>query len=191
MDIFATVVKFLLKLPRRTLMLVGLGAVVVVLWGIHVGLSWLHRVNSASFSPTAVGLTADNQTGSDQYTALNLTSLYPGASLYVGLTVANLGTGDFTYSMVSTGSGDAKLAADVRIAVADVAAGACNSSGFATGVSLGGESPGLSGPAFSGRVLRSGTSEYLCFHVRLPAGLPSSLQGASAQATLNFTAQES
>jgi hypothetical protein len=92
---------------------------------------------------------------------------------------------------VSTGSGDAKLSADVRVAIAAVTAGACNSSGFAVGVSLGGESRGLSGPAFSGRVLRSGTSEYLCFHVRLPVGLPSSLQGASAQATLNFTAKES
>jgi hypothetical protein len=190
-EISAAVVKFLLKLPKRTLMLAGAGVLVVILWGIHAGLGWLHRVNSASFSPAAVSLTVDNGTGSDEYTALNLTSLYPGASLYAGMTVANTGSGDFTYCMVSTASGDARLAADVRISVADVAAGACNSAGFAAGISLAGESRGLAGPSFSGRVLRAGTSEYLCFHVRLPAGLPSSLQGASAQATLNFTAQQS
>jgi hypothetical protein len=190
-EISAAVLKFLLKLEKRTLMIVGAAVLVAVLWGVHIGLSWLHRVNSATLSPATVGLTADNQTGADVYTVLNVTSLYPGASLYVGLTVANVGSSNFTYGMVSTASGDAKLAADVRIRVAEVPAGACSSSGFATGTSLGGETRGLSSPAITSRALQAGSSEYLCFHVRLPAGLPSSLQGDSAQATLNFTAQHS
>lgn len=191
MEISAAVVKFLLKLEKRTLMLVLTAVLVAVIWGVHAGLSWLHRVNSATFSPATVGLTVESQSGSDMYTVLNLTSLYPGASLYVGLTVANMGSGDFTYSMVSTPSGDGKLATDVRIGIAQVMAGSCNSGGFALGDELGGEASGLSNAAVSGRVLHAGTSEYLCFHVRLPAGLPSSLQGDSAQATLDFTAQHS
>ena len=183
--------RFLLKLPRRALLLVGAVVIVALLWGVHLGLAWLHRVNSAAFSPATVGLTIDNQTGADQYTALNLTSVMPGASLYTGLTVANVGSSDFEYSMSTTASGDAKLASSVRISIAAVPAGGCGSSAFASGTALFREARGLPSASISGRLLAAGSSEYLCFHVRLPPGLPSSLQGDSAQATFNFTAQQS
>jgi hypothetical protein len=184
-------VRFLLKLPRRTLLLSGVAFVVVILWGVHVGLGWLHRVNSASFTPATVTLTTNNETGADEYTALNLTNVIPGASLYTGLTVANTGSGDFRYSMSTTASGNAQLASSVRISIATVPAGACNSSAFSGGTVLFSEARGLPSASIGIRPLAAGSSEYLCFHVRLPLGVPNSLQGDSAQATFNFTAQQS
>jgi hypothetical protein len=184
-------VRFLLKLPRRALLLSGAVLVVVILWGVHMGLGWLHRVNSASFTLATVGLTVNNDAGSDEYTALNLTSVIPGASLYTGLTVANTGSSGFRYSMSTTASGNAQLASSVRISIAAVPVGGCNSSAFASGTVLFSEARGLPSASIGARLLSAGTSEYLCFHVRLPLGMPNSLQGDSAQATFNFTAQQS
>jgi hypothetical protein len=184
-------VRFLLKLPRRALLLSAGVLLVVVLWGVHVGLGWLHRVNSASFTPASVGLTVDSGTGADEYTALNLTSVIPGASLYAGLTVANTGSSDFRYSMSTTASGNATLASSVRISIAAVPAGGCNSSAFSSGTMLFSEARGLPSASIGAQPLAAGSSEYLCFHVQLPVGMPNSLQGDSAQATFNFTAQQS
>jgi len=116
--------------------------------------------------------------------------MQPGADDYVGVTVANTGTTDFSFSMSSTPSGDGTLDRDLKIGVAVVPAGGCTSSGYAAGTPLYRDARGLSGATVRAQPLAAGDSEYLCFHVQLPMAVPQSILGRSAQDTLNFTAQQ-
>jgi hypothetical protein len=175
---------------KQARLIIGIAFLAVIAWAVHVVLGYYHRYNSAAFSPGTVSLALNSPTGEAEYTALSLTGMMPGADVYVGLTVANEGSTTFKYSMTSTASGDGTLSKDIRIGVAAVAGNGCSSSAYSSGASLLRDTAGLSNASFSGRALPGAASEYLCFHARFPWGLPNSLQGRSAQATFNFTAQQ-
>jgi len=186
-------VGFLLKLipgGNKARFAVGVALLVAIAWAVHAVFGVIHRYNSGSFTTGTVDLALNTQNEEDQYTALNLNGMMPGGDVYLGLSVVNTGAGGFRYSMSAAPSGDGTLDKDLRISIAAVPASGCGSSAFTAGTSVLRETAGLSRAAISGRSLAGNTTEYLCFHVRLPFGVPNSLGGKSAQATFNFTAQE-
>jgi hypothetical protein len=170
-------------------MILGVAILVAIAWVAHVAFGMFRHVNSAALSNATVGLALNSPNGEDAYTDLSLSNVQPGADMYVGLTVANTGGSDFRYSMSSTASGDAKLARAVRIGIVVVASGGCGAAGYAAGVQVLRDAADLDRASIGVRALPASSSEYLCFHLRLPWGLPNSLQGQSAADTLNFTAQ--
>jgi hypothetical protein len=147
--------------------------------------------NSAAFSTATLSLTLNSQTGQLVFTDLNLDNMTPGAEEYAPLQVGNAGSTRFTYRMSAIESGDSMLADALTIGIAAVSSGTCTSGSYQAGASVYTDAPGLSKAAIVGRVLRPGTSEYLCFHVQLPPGAPNDLHSQSAAVTLNFTAQQS
>jgi hypothetical protein len=184
-------VKFVLGLLGNKMVRVALVVLVVILgWmGVKKGIALFHSVNSASFTTPSVSLTLDTPTGNEEYSALNLTSLAPGANIYMGLTITNSGSSGFRYGMVTTSSGDETLDKDLRIGVAAVSSG-CNPGVYSAGTRLYSDRPGLDRAAFAARSLPSGSNDYLCFHLQLPLKLPGSLAFKSAAATFDFTAEQ-
>lgn len=185
--------RFILKLipgGKEARLVLGVALLVAIAWAVHAVLGFFHRYNSASFSASTIDLALNTQTGEDQITAMSLSDMMPGGEVYVGLSVVNTGGTAFRYSMTATPSGDGTLDKDLRVGVAAVPDSGCGSSAYAGGTTLLREVAGLSRASFSGRLLAASTTEYLCFHVRLPWGLPTSLGGRAAQATFDFTAQE-
>ena len=184
---------FILKLipgGKTARLVLGIALLAGISWGVHFVYTWYQRTNSVAVSPATVGLALNSPDGEEAFTALSLTSMQPGADDYVGVTVANTGTADFSFSMSSTPSGDGTLDRDLKIGVAVVPAGGCTSSGYAAGTPLYRDARGLSGATVRAQPLAAGDSEYLCFHVQLPVAVPQSILGRSAQDTLNFTAQQ-
>lgn len=185
--------QFILKLipkGKEARLVLGVVVLVGIVWAVHAVLRFFHRYNSASFSAGAIDLALNTQTGEEQITAMSLTGMQPGADVYLGLSVVNTGSTAFRYSMTATPSGDGDLGDDLKIGVAAVPDSGCGSAAYAGGSAVLRDVAGLSRASFTGRSLAASTTEYLCFHVTLPWGFPSSLQGKSAQATLEFTAQQ-
>jgi hypothetical protein len=186
-------VSFLLKLipggktARLALAVVLLAA---ISWVVRFGYNLYKTTNSVTISPASVGLALDSPDDEEAFTVLTMTSMQPGADAYVGMTVANTGGADFWFSMSSTPSGDGGLSGDVRIGVAEVAAGGCSPSGYPAGTALHRDSRGLASASIGWQPLAAGDSEYLCFHVQLGPALPTSILGSSAQDTLNFMARQ-
>jgi hypothetical protein len=186
-------VSFILKLipgGKTARLALGVALLAGIFWVVHWGYNLYRTTNSVTVSPATVGLALNSPDDEEVYSALTLTSMQPGANAYVGVTVANTGTSDFYFAMSSTVSGDGALDSDARIGVAAVAAGSCTSSGYASGTSLHRDARGLSAASVGGQPLAAGDSEYLCFHIQLPLAVPKSIQGRSAQDTLDFTAQQ-
>jgi hypothetical protein len=185
-------VSFLLKLipgGKWARLALGIALLAGISWVVHFGYNLYRSTNSVSVSPATVGLALNSPDGEEAFTAMSLTSMQPGADAYVGVTVANTGSADFSFSMSSTPSGDGALDGDLRIGVAVVPAGSCTSSGYAAGTVLYRDARGLSGAAIGAQPLAAGDSEYLCIHVQLPVAVPQSVLGRSAQDTLDFTAR--
>jgi hypothetical protein len=186
-------VSFLLKLipgGKTARLVLGVALIAGISWVIHFVYTWYTSTNSVTVSPATVGLAVNSADGEEGYTALTMTGMQPGANAYVGVTVANTGTADFWFTMSSTASGDGSLDRDLKIGVAVVPVGNCTSLGYAAGTSLEHDTRGLSRASIKAQPLAAGDSEYLCFHVALPLALPKSILGRSAQATLNFTAEQ-
>jgi hypothetical protein len=187
-------VRFILKLipgGNQARLVLGVVVLVGIAWVVHAVQGFFHRYNSASFSTGTVDLALSTQGGSqDQLTAMSLSGMQPGADVYLGLSVVNTGSAGFRYNMIATPSGDGSLGKDLKIGVAAVPDSGCGASAYAAGTPLLRDVAGLSSASFTGRSLAASTTDYLCFHVELPSGFPSSLQGKSAQATLDFTAQQ-
>jgi hypothetical protein len=185
-------VSFILKLipaGKKARIVLAIVLLLGISWVVHFVYNLFQTTNSVAVSPVAVGLALNSPDDQEAFTALNLTSMQPGADEYVGMTVANTGTADFWFNMASTPSGDSSLGKDLLVGIAAVPAGNCSSSGYAAGTFLHRDSRGLVNASIGWQPLAAGDSEYLCFHVRLPAALPESVQGGSAQDTLNFTAR--
>ncbi|HLJ99960.1 MAG TPA: hypothetical protein VKU39_08655 [Streptosporangiaceae bacterium] len=182
--------KFVLGLLSSTKVRIALAVLVVIVgWqAVRKGVSVFRPVNMASFSSASVGLTLDSPTGNEAYSSLDLTHLLPGADIYMGLDVQDSGSSGVQYGMVTTSSGDGTLDKDLVVGVAVVTAG-CDSGVYAAGTILYAEHAGLDRAAFTGRTLGGGVSDHLCFHVRMPLKLPSSLGLKSASATFDFSAQ--
>jgi hypothetical protein len=144
----------------------------------------------ASFSTGSISLTLNSQTGEAQFTDLSMSNMKPGDEMYAGLAVGNAGSIAFKYSMSTAQSGDEDLAEALRIGIAAVSGNSCSASVYQGGTPVYAESAGLSNAAISGQALLAGHSAYLCFHVQLPSDAGTALQGESADATFNFTAQQ-
>lgn len=184
---------FLLKLiPGGNIARLALGIAVLagISWVVHFGYNLYKTTNSVTVSPASVGLALNSPVGEEAIAAVTMTSMQPGANAYVGVTVANTGTSDFWFTMSSTPSGDGSLDRELRVGVAVVPAGNCTSSGYASGTSLYRDASGLSAASIRAKPLASGDSDYLCLHIQLPLAVPKSLQGRSAQDTLDFTAEQ-
>lgn len=182
--------KIVLGLLGNTKVRVGLAVLVVIVgWKlVGKGVSMFRSVNTASFSTTAVGLTLDVPEGNEAYSSLDLTHLLPGADIYLGLDVRDSGSSGVQYGMITTSSGDGTLAKDLVVGVAAVSSG-CDSEAYTAGSMLYPDHQGLDRAAFTGRALGSGSSDHLCFHVRLPLTVPGSLNAKSASATFDFSAE--
>lgn len=182
--------RFILKLipgGKEARLVLGVVVLAGIAWAVHAALGFFHRYSSASFSAGTVDLALSTQ---DQLTDLSLSGMQPGADVYLGLSVVNTGGTGFRYNMIATPSGDGSLDKDLKIGVATVPDSGCGSSAYTAGTALLRDVAGLSSASFTGRSLAASTTDYLCFHVKLPWGFPASLQGKSAQATLDFTAQQ-
>ena len=149
------------------------------------------QADASTFSTGSISLTLNNQTGEVAFTDLSMTSMKPGDDVYAGLNVGNAGSLNFKYSMSATSSGDSDLATAMTIGIAAVAGTSCTSGTYAAGTSLYSDAAGLGDATIDSRALSAGASDYLCFHVKLPSDAASTLQGKSASATFNFTAQAS
>jgi hypothetical protein len=186
-------VSFLLKLipgGKTARLALGIALLAGISWVVHFVYTWYRHTNSVTVSPVTVGLALNSPDDEEAITALTMTGLQPGASAFVGVTVANTGTAGFWFTMSSTPSGDGSLGRDVRIGVVAVPAGGCTSSGYAAGTSLYRDARGLSGASLKPQPLAAGDSEYLCIHIQLPLAVPKSILGSSAQDTLDFTAEQ-
>jgi hypothetical protein len=185
-------VSFLLKLipgGKTARLALAVALLAVISWGVHYVWNRYRHLNTVTVSPATVGLALNSPDDEEAITSVSLANMQPGANAFVGVTVANTGSADFRFTMSSTASGDGGLDKDVRIGVASVPAGGCNSSGFAAGTMLYRQARGLSGASVRAQPLAAGDSEYLCFDIQLPLAVPANVFGRSAQDTLDFTAQ--
>jgi hypothetical protein len=184
---------FLLKLvpgDKKARLILAVAALAGISWLVHFAWTMFRHLNTVTMSPATVGLALNSPDDETGIASLSLTNMQPGANAYIGLTVANTGSADFWLTMSSTASGDAGLAGDLRVGIAVAPAGACDASGYAAGTVLRRQTQGLANLSIGAQPLAASDSESLCFHIQLPLRLPSSIQGNSAQATLNFTALE-
>jgi hypothetical protein len=147
--------------------------------------------NAASFSTGTISLTLNSQTGEAEFTDLSMDDMKPGADIYAALRVGNAGTSDFKYSMSAEQSGDADLADALTIGIAAVSGDSCTASTYQGGTSVYTDTAGLSKAAIAGRALSAGRTEHLCFHAQLPSDAGDNLASEAADATFNFTAQQS
>lgn len=130
------------------------------------------------------------------FTSIEMSNMKPGDVKYAPLSIANVGTLGFTYTMATTATNaDSKgLAGQLTLGVKTVAdAAACDSAGVgyaasATTMTAGGP---LSAGAIASRTLTAGSSEVACFRVELPSASGDAFQGATTTATFTFSATQS
>lgn len=128
------------------------------------------------------------------YSQLNLSSMVPGNSVAAVLTVRNSGTAGLTYVASSSATDGAVkgLGASLTVKVTgDSSVTGSSPSATCAGTALPGSGTGLGGSLLgTGRALAPGASEPICVQVTLPANAASSLQGASTDLSLTFTASQ-
>lgn len=155
-------------------------------------------VGNNTFSTGSVDLAATPATA-----AVTLANMAPGDTVTAPLTVANNGTLQYRYSLLSTAtSSTPELAAQLDLTV-KTGVTTCTTAGF------GGTGTVQYGPADLGsvagvkvlsdaapgaqtgdRVLAAGASEVLCVQVTLPNATGNTYQGKTTTATFNFDAEQ-
>jgi hypothetical protein len=180
-----------MKLPssRRIRALLALGPLVGLSW-IGAYAAFTDSVSAtSSFSTGTVTIEANDQTGTVAFSSLAMSGMTPGATKYASLKITNGGSADFTYAMGTATSGDAALASALTIGIKVVPTSACSATEYGASSTVAyAEAAGLGSAAIASRPLASGTSEFLCFKVQLPAGASNALQGLTANATFSFSA---
>ena len=147
---------------------------------------------TSSFSTGSVAIQANDQSGSVAFTSLSTSGMRPGTVTYAPLKISNSGSLDATYTMASATSGSAALAAALTVGIKVVGASTCDASAYAGSSTVAyAQAAGVGAAAIAARPLASGTSEYLCFRVELPASADNTLQGLTTNATFTFTAAAS
>jgi len=177
---------------RRLRALLTVGPLVALSWaGAYA--AFTDSVDATStFSTGSVAIEANDQGGTVAFTSLSTSGMTPGTVTYAPLKVSNTGTLDFTYAMTTATGGDAALAAALTIGVKVVGSGTCDASAYAGAATVAyAQTAGIGGATIAARPLASGTSEWLCFRVELPASADNSLQGLSTDATFTFAADPS
>lgn len=129
---------------------------------------------------------------------LSLTSMFPGDALAAQLLVTNAGDGELRYAMsasVSEGVLSAGLSLTIKSGLTtcditsmdDALLGTVVVDATLASAGFGNPAQGLDA---GDRTLAAGSSEALCFLVRLPLSADNSLQGLSTSATFAFSAEQ-
>jgi predicted ribosomally synthesized peptide with SipW-like signal peptide len=186
---------------RRRVAAVALGAVVAggLAYGTTTALFTDQEVlNNNTFSAATLDLTATAPSA----TSFTLASMVPGDVVTAPITVGDAaGSADLRYAMTSATTGDATLAAALKVTVKTGLTGAtCTSAGFSGGTAIAsavplGPSTAVFGSATTGaqagdRNLAGGASEVLCVQVALPLTETNTIGGKSTTATFTFTAEQ-
>jgi predicted ribosomally synthesized peptide with SipW-like signal peptide len=182
--------------PRtgRLRALLALGAVLVA----GTGGTWALWTDSATvsgltFTTGTLDIKVNALDNVTNYTGLNATGMYPGATSAGTLTVSNAGSTRFSYTITSAvASGSATLATALTVAVYT---GATVSGTGLTATCTGGTALTTTG-SLNGTVLGTaqtlaiGGSQTLCLQVTLPTSAANALQSLSVGATLTFSATQ-
>lgn len=176
----------------------GLGAVLLVgVNGTYALWSDTVPVTGVTISSGTLDLTVNTLDSVPSYTDLSLSGMVPGNTVAGVLTVRNAGTVPLTYyatAAASNADGKGLGAALVVKVTADSAV-----TGTAPARTCAGTALAQTGTAFSGnlvgapatqRSLAVGASETLCVQATLPSTAASSLQGATTNVSLTFTASQ-
>lgn len=152
----------------------------------------------AQFTSTPPALVATFTTGTivlttSPITTFSATGMMPGDSVSQVVTVTNGGSGALRYSLTSTFSETKGLAGQLDVTIAptttscSVGVGTAIYTGKLNAVHLGdptvGSQPG-------DRSVNGGATELLCFTASLPLATGDTFQGATASATLTFSAEQ-
>lgn len=148
----------------------------------------------STFTAGTVDIGLDNDT-TDAYafTAIEMSDMKPGDVKYAPLTIKNLGSLNFTYSMSTSATNtDTKgLRDQLTLEIREVAATTdCDATGFDASVTTLTTSGALSSAAIASRSLSASTSEIACFKVVLPSTADNTFQGATTTATFTFSATQ-
>ncbi len=149
-------------------------------------------VTTNAFSTGSLDLTVGTASA-----LLTGTAMVPGDMSTAPLAVGNAGTLDLRYSMTSTTTGDAALAAQLVLTVKSGVA-TCDDANFASTGSViytGALNAGAFGSSAQGadsgdRTLAVSANETLCFNVTLPLTATNASQGQSVDTTFTFDAEQ-
>ncbi len=142
---------------------------------------------SANFTSGTIVLTLTPST-----TLFNVTAMMPGDSVGQVLTVKNDGTGNLRYALSTTFTETKNLAHQVDVTIAPTPntcsnAGAAIYTGKLSGVAVGNPAAGAQA---GDRALAAGATEYLCITASLDILTDNTFQGAVANATFTFNAEQ-
>jgi alternate signal-mediated exported protein len=176
----------------------GLGAVLLVgVNGTYALWSDTVPVSGVTISSGVLDLKVNALDSVPAYTDLNLSGMVPGNTVAGTLTVRNAGTIPLTYYATAAatnadgkGLGAAlvvKVTADAAVTGAAPARTCAGSALAQTGAAFAGN---LVGAPATQRALAAGASETLCVQATLPTTAVSSLQGATTNVSLTFTASQ-
>jgi predicted ribosomally synthesized peptide with SipW-like signal peptide len=145
-------------------------------------------VEGTTLTSGTIDLKVDGQDAVSGYATLDLAAMVPGDSVAAVLTVANSGTAPVRYTAAASGTHPALSSAlAVRVTDGQTVSGSaprrtCPGNVLGSSAGLG------SGLVGSGREVADGGSEQVCVQITLPTGAVETLQGATTDVTLTFTA---
>ena len=186
-----------MQLSRKIKVVAALGTLSSAVWASTYATFTDSATSTSTFTAGTVDLTV-NAEADDAYsfTSLESSNLKPGTTVYAPLTVANVGTLGYTYTMASSSTNaDSKALRDtLRLGAKVVAnAAACDTAGvgYAASVTTAMAEGAISAAAITTRTLAASASEVLCFKVELPSSAGDSLQAATTTTTMTFSATQS
>lgn len=190
---------------KRTRWILAAGIVVIVAWAVAYSVFTSEATASAEFATGTLRIHVNNE-AEHQSAALSMANMEPGDEKYALLSIDNVGSIAFHYTMATaTASADAgtspsdatALANALRLGARVIGSGdACNQASYAaasanTALAEGQLSSATIASPGRGSIAPA-TSERLCFHVSFPdSGNQNALQGKKISATLTFTATPS
>jgi hypothetical protein len=186
-----------MKLSRKIKVVAALGSLSAAVWASTYATFTDSATATSTFTSGSVDLTVNAEADDDYaFTSLESGNLKPGDVKYAPLSVANVGTLGFTYSMSSSSTNtDGKALRDTLKLGAKlvVNAAACDSAGvgYAASLTTVMAEGAISAAAISSRSVATGASEVLCFKVELPSTAGDSLQSATTTTTMTFSATQS
>jgi predicted ribosomally synthesized peptide with SipW-like signal peptide len=152
---------------------------------------------TGTFSTGSVDLELNGVDTAPVVTALALTNAKPGDVTYALLTVTNVGSLNFTYSIAPSitvpSTSSPLLESVLRLGVNAVPTASCTAGTFtASSDTVIVDRPLSTTTATAARALTATTgTEYLCFRVELPSNADNAVQGSTTTAAFTFTATQS
>jgi predicted ribosomally synthesized peptide with SipW-like signal peptide len=178
---------------RKTRLLLSLGSLSGLVWAGTFATFTDTSTATSTFTAGTVDLGLDNDT-TDSYalTALEMSNMKPGDVKFAALTVKNIGTLGFTYTMSTSATNvDLKALRDQLTLGIKKVASTCDATTYAASTDVLTASGALSAGAIASRTLAASASEVACFRVELPSTAGDSFQAATTTATFTFSATQS